>query len=367
MQMSKPMHAPVWAVGLMSGTSLDGIDAALLQTDGDNITAFGKSLALEYDDDVRRQLREAIRDPEGDLSEIEKKLTLLHADVVLGLLELSKLTPKDVGVIGFHGQTIWHKPEERKTCQIGDGKLLAQKTGIPVVHDFRSNDMRHGGQGAPLVPIFHQALMKDRLKPVAVLNIGGVANVTWIGGGENELLAFDTGPGNALLNDWVHQHAGKPCDIDGQMASAGKADEALVEQWLAHDYFKKPPPKSLDRNSFAHCIPPQALRTAVVDGAATLSEFTVRAIVESRRWFPAEAKNWFVAGGGANNPYFMRRIKALLGVDVAPISSLGYSGDMLEAQAFAYLAVRSMRGFPLTFPHTTGVSHAVTGGVFYPV
>ena len=414
----QPQKEPVWAIGLMSGTSLDGVDAALLRTDGVEIAEFGASYALEYTDEFRSTLR-GLLVGEGDEAVVEKELTLLHTEAVNALLDKAGMQPDQVAVIGFHGQTIWHRPEQGKTHQIGDAALLVRETGINVVSDFRSNDMQHGGQGAPLVPVFHQALMQGQPGPVAVLNIGGVANVTWIGEQEGELIAFDTGPGNALINDWVSEHHGQPYDEGGKLAAAGKVDEALLAKWLAHDYFTQPPPKSLDRNTFnnlcfsitehkkitppacgggrggelpsdgpidgsvSESVPPppnvnerEALRKRGGDvlvpsqegeiafrGVTTITEFTARSIASAQQHFPAAPKVWYVAGGGVHNGYLMQRIENALGAPIKPITALGLNPDMLEAQAFAFLATRSIQGLPLTFPGTTGVREAVGGGV----
>jgi anhydro-N-acetylmuramic acid kinase len=273
-----------------------------------------------------------------------------------------------VDVVGFHGHTISHRPWAGSTIQIGDGALLARLTGIDVVNDFRTADVKAGGQGAPLVPVFHAALSAAQAHPLAVLNIGGVANVTWIGGSfdpaepapaEGSILAFDTGPGNALLDDWVWKRTGEHWDADGRLALAGRADDAAAEAILADAYFGREPPKSLDRDHFD--ASPVA-RLSPEDGAATLVAVTARSAALASRFFPQPAKRWLVCGGGRRNPAIMRALAAAIDVPVDPVETVGWDGDALEAQAFAYLALRSLDGLPLSFPRTTGVPRPLTGG-----
>jgi len=239
--------------------------------------------------------------------------------------------------------------------------LLAKLTGIDVVNDFRSSDVASGGQGAPLVPLYHQALAAGLERPLAVINIGGVANVTWLGPGADDILAFDTGPGNALLDDWALTHTGKPVDEHGALARSGRVDEERVTRFLADPYFAAPPPKSLDRDHFAS-LAPEGLSPA--DGAATLCAMTAAAIALAPRHFPAPVKRWLVSGGGRRNPVLMKLLRAKLG-PVEPVEKAGWDGDALEAQAFGYLAVRSREGLPLSLPRTTGVKAPTTGGTLH--
>ena len=347
------------AIGLMSGTSLDGIDAALIETDGEAVFAAGPSLTIPYRAAFRAALRAILgsRDPVPD---IERALTEQHADAVAALVRDAGLQPADIGVVGFHGHTVLHRPAERYTRQIGDGALLAQLTGIDVVNDFRSADVAAGGQGAPFVPAFHQALARDLEQPLAVLNLGGIANITYIGAAE--LIAFDTGPGNALLDQWTERETGQPYDSGGALAAQGLASEAVLARLLAHPYFARKPPKSLDRLDF-DLAPLAGLGAA--DGAATLAAFTCRSIAGCCAHLPAAPRRWLVAGGGRHNDALMQGLSAALGAPVAPVDAVGWDGDALEAQAFAFLAVRSLRGLPLSFPTTTGVARPVTGGVHH--
>jgi anhydro-N-acetylmuramic acid kinase len=351
------MSDPVWAIGLMSGTSGDGIDAALLKTDGERIVETGPGIGNAYDPAFRARLKSAYGqwDPPAGL---ERELTERHAAVVLRLVAQAGMRPGDVGVVGFHGQTILHEPERHRTRQIGDGALLAELTGIPVVNDFRSADMAAGGEGAPLAPVYHRALAAGLEKPVAVLNIGGVSNVTWIGDGD-ALIAFDTGPGNALIDDWAMRHTGEPVDRDGALAKSGKVDQAAVARFLENPYFKRPAPKSLDRDAF------KAFSLGAMnapDGAATLTAITAASIAAGVAHLPALPKRWLVCGGGRHNPVLMEALRARLGAAVDPIEATGWDGDMIEANAFAFMAVRSMRELPISFPGTTGVKQPTAGG-----
>lgn len=348
--------APLTALGLMSGTSMDGIDAAIVETDGERLIGLGPGASFPYDAEFRERLRGLITHG-GDEAEVARELTERHAGAVGRLLQ----GIGGVDVIGFHGHTVSHRPDRGLSRQIGDGAALARLTGIPVVDDFRSRDLMEGGEGAPLAPLFHAALARDMEKPVAVLNIGGVANLTWIGP-EGELLAFDTGPGNALIDDWTLKTTGRPMDEDGRLARGGEADARALAALLEHPYFLKPPPKSLDRNAFGA----GALGGAsAADGAATLTRFTAAAVARARDFLPFPPRRWLVTGGGRLNGSLMAALAQALEADVEPVEAVGWRGDVLEAQAFAFLAVRSLRGLPLSLPGTTGVSRPVSGGVLH--
>jgi anhydro-N-acetylmuramic acid kinase len=358
MKSENPAPAAVWAVGLMSGTSLDGIDAALIRSDGGATVIAEGYFSLPYDAGMRRRLRSVVGG-RGAVAEVERELTLRHAEVVRRLLEQAELAPTAVRVIGFHGHTILHRPQEHRTWQIGDGALLAAETGIDVVADLRSNDVALGGEGAPLVPLYQAALATGLARPLAVVNIGGVANVTWIGEAADDVLAFDTGPGNALINDWVEQHGGEPLDRDGALARAGAVEETLLAGLLENVYFDRRPPKSLDRDDFSAAA---AAGLSLEDGAATLTAFTAATIARAAVHFPSPACRWLVTGGGRHNPTLMAHLAAQLEAPVEPVEAVGWQGDALEAQAFAYLALRSLAGLPITLPTTTGVSRPASGG-----
>ena len=356
------------ALGLMSGTSLDGVDAAILHTDGEDVAQLGPALTMPYEEDVRALLRratEAVREagPHAPLPDIareaEHALTIAHATTVQRLLDEAAMDGNGVDVIGFHGQTVLHAPDRRRTIQIGDGPLLATRTGIDVVYDFRTADVAAGGQGAPLAPVYHRALARglNPEGPVAVLNIGGVANVTWIGR-DGGLLAFDTGPGNGLLDDWTRLHTGRAMDEDGRLARSGRVREDVLGSLLDHPYFDALPPKSLDRHDFS--IQP-ARGLSPEDGAATLAAFTAVAVALSVQHMPEAPTRWLVCGGGRRNPVLLEALRTRL-PRVEPVEAAGWRGDALEAEAFAYLAARALKGLPSSLPETTGVPEPMTAG-----
>jgi len=351
------------ALGLMSGTSLDGIDAALVETDGRAEVVPGPAATTPYPAALRARLKAALGRPDADAGLVEA-LTDAHAAAVAALLRVAGLGPDAVDVIGFHGHTILHRPETRLTVQIGDGARLARATGIRVVNDFRSADVRAGGQGAPFVPLYHQALAAALPRPLAVVNIGGVANVTWIGAGAAAPIAFDTGPGNAPIDDWAMAVTGRPVDEGGALAGAGRVAADRVAAALAHPYFGRRPPKSLDREDFTAAA---AAGLSPADGAATLTAITAAAIAAAARHFPAPARRWIVTGGGRHNPVLMAALAAAVGAPVDPVETVGWDGDALEAQAFGYLAVRALNGLPLSLPSTTGVPEPMPGGIVHPV
>ena len=355
---------------------MDGIDVAMIETDGETVSAFGPLALHPYRENEVGLLRAAVdaatsltgrNQRPGVIGQAEQMVTALHARAVRTFLDANGIAPASIDVIGFHGQTILHRPNEKLTVQIGDGQALADETGIPVVYDLRADDVAAGGQGAPLVPVYHRALVTalDSPRPVAVLNIGGVANVTFIDGA-GDPCACDTGPGNALIDDFMRGRTGASRDDNGETAAPGEVDEAAVTRVLAHPFFALKPPKSLDRNAFREWVAEQAALPAMSleDGAATLTAITaatIAAIVPQLRKAP---RSWIVCGGGASNPTLMRMLRERLApASVEAADAVGWSADAIEAQAFAYLAVRSMRGLPITFPATTGVSAPMSGGV----
>jgi anhydro-N-acetylmuramic acid kinase len=347
------------ALGLMSGTSLDGIDVAAITTDGCHRVIAEPALTVPYPEAFRERLRAVLggASPEADIAAVEAELTRRHAAAVAQFRARYPETTFDL--IGFHGHTILHRPAERRTWQIGDGALLARLAGCDVVADFRGADVAAGGEGAPLVPLYHAALAADLTKPLAVLNLGGVGNLTWIGEGPDDILAFDTGPGNALIDDWVRRHTGEAADFDGALARTGHVSPAHISRFLDSPFFDRPAPKSLDRDDFRDFVPDDL---NVTDGAATLTEMTAAAVAAATRYFLAPAREWLVCGGGRRNPTLMAALARRLAVPVRPVEAVGWDGDALEAQAFAYLAVRSVSGLPISLPTTTGAPHPVCGG-----
>lgn len=344
------------AIGLMSGTSMDGVDAAVIETDGRRITSFGRCGSIPFEAAFQARLRDFIAkapEPDGAHVDIEREFTDLNADAARRVMDQSP-----VDVVGFHGQTVWHRPHQRRTWQMGDGQRLARALETPVCFDFRSADVAAGGQGAPLAPVFHAALAAGLPRPAAILNLGGVGNVTWIGA-DDSVIGFDTGPGNGLLDDWMLRHTGTPMDRDGAAAAQGAIAGDVLAALMSNDYFDLPPPKSLDR--FAFGLDP-VTGLSVEDGAATLAAFTAVSVDHSLRLCPAMPRQIHVTGGGRRNPTIMRMLKDGIGIDVAPIEEIGGDGDHLEAQAFAFMAVRTMLGLPISFPSTTGVPTPTVGG-----
>jgi anhydro-N-acetylmuramic acid kinase len=364
------MSIMLTAIGLMSGTSLDGVDVAMIETDGKRVRAFGPSGYRRYSDVERRLLLQALteavhlqeRDARpGILLEAERVVTMAHAEAIASFRAQNRIACEDIDIVGFHGQTVLHRPAEKMTVQIGDAAALAKAIHIPVMHDFRAADVAAGGQGAPLVPVYHRALAQSlgREGPIAVLNIGGVSNITYIDG--DILIACDTGPGNALLDDFMQHTIGQRFDCDGRMAAQGTVDAAWVAEALNDPFFALPPPKSLDRNHFAKRVLRDASPT---DGAATLTAFTASAIARIVPLLPKRPQSWVVAGGGARNLTMMRMLRERLGpASVEAADALGWSTDAIEAQAFGFLAARGLKGLPLSYPATTGVPIPMTGGI----
>eukprot|EP01138_Halocafeteria_seosinensis_P008209 gb/GECG01008390.1/.p1 GENE.gb/GECG01008390.1/~~gb/GECG01008390.1/.p1 ORF type:complete len:405 (+),score=56.27 gb/GECG01008390.1/:1-1215(+) len=387
------------AIGLMSGTSLDGIDAVLLRTNGEaEIDQVGEFVTIPYSAEFREELRQCFHiapeeenenSSEGSMwdsvpktlrpkiQEVSTKLADYHADAVRMVLEMNHFLPSEVDVIGFHGHTVAHAPEKHYTLQIGDVARLHELTGITVVHDFRSNDVRHGGQGAPIVPIFHRAIALRDIQQhgkdtVVFVNIGGVANVTYIGDASSEnsdILAFDVGPGVALLDDWINEHIpGKSYDEDGIYSRLGTVPENLINKWLRDPFFEEAPPKSLDRNKFTRFLQEaKSSGLSVYDIAAAFAEFTAAGIAVSGKHMPNTPRRWILCGGGRQNDTIIDKLERRLSVDnggvkLQDIDEIGWDGDAVEACAMAYLAIRSLDRKPFTFPGTTGVHTPLSGG-----
>lgn len=359
-------------IGLMSGTSLDGVDAALIETDGEAISALGAGAERAYHPEEKSILQEAVRQalawgfagPRPDFSAAEAVLTRTHVEAVQTLVKDAGLSLQDIDLIGFHGQTVIHQAPVRdahgQTLQIGDGHALAAALGIPVIYDFRSADMRAGGQGAPLAPLYHQALAnREGIEKLAFLNLGGVANVTWLEAGKDPI-AFDTGPANGLIDAWCEEMAGQSHDFDGRLACAGEVDQAALRRLLSHDFFPRMAPKSLDRWDFT-LDPVRDL--SLENGAATLTRFTARTVADALRMV-GRPDRVIVSGGGRKNPTLMGMIdEEMPGASVAPAEVFGWRGDLIEAEAFAWLAARVERGLPTSLPSTTGAGKPVCGGL----
>jgi anhydro-N-acetylmuramic acid kinase len=369
--------AALRAIGLMSGTSMDGIDVAALETDGVTVSATGPSLSLPYEAEFRRRIEAALETAKsivkreerpGDLANLERDITLRHERAVRAFLDAASPTWRKIDVIGFHGQTVLHRPHLGMTVQLGDGALLADETGIAVVHDMRANDMISGGQGAPLVPAYHAALARslpDEFAddhPIVFVNIGGISNITYVPA-SGDPIAFDTGPGNTLIDQWVSREGGVPFDAGGAIASEGGINRSVVSRYLDNKFFERSGPKSLDRNDFTLDL---ARGLELADGARTLAAVSAAAILKSVDHLPERPKLWVVCGGGRKNPHIVGDLSAGAEKNNAKVivaEDARLDGDATEAEAWAYLAVRSTKKLPLTFPTTTGCREPVTGGV----
>lgn len=368
-----------WSVGLMTGTVLDGnIDVALIRTDGVSIETFGEYALKPYDEQTNQLLQDALQaaqswqfaleEPEV-FAQAERQLTLAQAEAVSQVVHDAGLSMRDIGAIGFHGQTVLHRAPSAgvrgATRQLGDGALMAETLGCTVVHDFRTADVMAGGQGAPLSAIYHQALLADMQAGIdtAVLNLGGVANLTWTDHAGN-LIAFDTGPANAPLNDFIAGHGLGRMDRGGQIAAAGKVDEGRLQALLQHPYLTQMYPKSLDRFDFTASM---AEGLTVEHGAALLTAFTAAAVGKALDLLPIRPTRLIVCGGGRHNPTLMQELRKRAVQTCEPAEAVGWRGDAIEAECFAYLAVRALQQLPLSFPTTTGAPVAMTGGVISPV
>jgi anhydro-N-acetylmuramic acid kinase len=346
-------------LGLMSGTSADGADVALIATDGENAIEFFGGLTLPYDPELRARLLEAAQHdvPLTELARVERDITLHHAEAVAQLLRTLPRESEGCDLIGFHGHTVRHITSELICWQIGNPWLLAEKTGKRVVSDFRRHDIAVGGQGAPLAAMFHRALFANEVRPCVILNLGGVANITWLGE-HGEVIAGDTGPGCGLLDEWIEEMAGVPHDKDGEIAKRGHVDQSIVEAALDTPFFVRPLPRSADRFEFDHV---DVSGHSVEDGAATLCAVTVQAIVRAVRKMPKQPQVLWVTGGGVHHPVIMRMLAENF-PKVRNIDEKKLNPDTLEAECFAWLAVRHTKGLPLTIPETTGCRKPVCGG-----
>lgn len=382
-----------FAVGFMSGTSLDGVDVAYIMTDGVDYVEPIAFRTYDYNDGLRARLRSCFGayEKNANIAEIEDEMTRFHADILKSFMaDIGQGNQQyELDIIGFHGQTVTHDPKRHFTWQLGDGELLRTLTQCDVVYDFRQADVAAGGQGAPLIPIYHSARLASlrrasfdtQKKPnflaalnpllrgaVAIVNIGGVSNISWVGEERDleeeiiqniPLLAFDCGPGNALMDDYIFTCLGKKFDKGGAHAARGRADEALILQWMSHEFFTSQPPKSLDRNAW-NFVDVSSLSHE--DALATLSEFSARSIACARRFLPTPPLMWLITGGGRLNSHLMKRLEALLQVPVKTVDDLGWNGDAIEAEGFAYMAVRRLLNLPISFPTTTCAPHPLCGG-----
>ena len=361
----------ITSVGLMSGTSLDGIDASIIQSDGeDHLEIIGNNYT-EYSSSLREEIRELkkkinnsqdIKNLKNEIEKIEKKITILHADSVNKILGKFKIKNNNINIVGFHGQTIFHSYKDKITKQIGDAKLLNKLLNIDIIYNFRENDLKNGGQGAPLTPIYHKILRK-KIKlplPVAFINIGGISNISYLNEDE-KLKSFDCGPGNCLIDSLIQLKSNDKIQYDksGLIASKGIVNKIILENYLNNPYYELFPPKTLDTGDFSLSI---IRGISLENSISTLSELTARTIVDSLNFFKNKPKKLILIGGGRKNKFIFDRIKDLSSIQTVDIDNFDFNGDFIESQAFAYLAIRSLLSKPITYKETTGVSKASTGG-----
>ena len=373
----------ITALGLMSGTSMDGIDLALIRSDGQNFIERGQSFFVPYDKAFRQRIESGLTEAKdikepgqrpGVLAVLEYDITRQHAGAIEQFIDTVDLDFDDIDVIGFHGQTVLHRPDLHFTVQLGNGQQLCDATGIEVIYDMRANDMRHGGQGAPLVPVYHRALARnlragtgfpvdnDTNGDVAFINIGGISNITYVGKG-GLIIAFDCGPGNGLIDQWMSLRGNLAFDKGGAIARCGKIVETICNKYLAHPYFDLPFPKSADRNDFE---PLSDTSYTLADGARSLVRVSALGIVAAARQLPKMPQTWIICGGGAKNLMILEDLRLLThkeNVTVMTADQAGFNSMAMEAEAFAYLAIRSKIGANLTYPSTTGCQRPVTGGI----
>jgi anhydro-N-acetylmuramic acid kinase len=353
------------AIGVISGTSMDGIDVALIESDGETQLKTGRSATFPYPPEVAQRLRAVVADlseAQAPQLELERLVTDAHVAAVEAFLTQFSITREQVALVGLHGQTILHRPRDGLTRQLCDGARAAAALKIDVVSDFRSADVAAGGEGAPLAPVYHAAMAAGLERPLMILNWGGVGNVTYLGP-QGEIIAFDTGPANALIDDFLILRRGLAFDENGALGAAGRVDAEALAALMSDPYFDRPAPKSLDRNHF-NAAAASVKRLSDADGAATLGAFTVESTAAALKHVPQAPARWLVGGGGRRNPNLMLRLSQRLQVKVEPVEAIGFDGDSIEAQCFAYCAIRSRRSLPISFPTTTGAPKPMTGGVF---
>jgi anhydro-N-acetylmuramic acid kinase len=353
------------AMGLMSGTAMDGIDIALVETDGDSYVRPLLFEAYEMPSALRDLLKSCLNCADRytpNVKEAERLYTQENTKIIKKFINKNNILVDEIEVIGWHGQTIHHAPDEGVTIQVGDGGVMADVLTLPVVNEFRLADILNGGQGAPFIPVYHRALVqaKNHELPTAIINIGGVANITWMN--QDVVIGFDSGPGNAMINDWVLDHAGYEFDYNGEIASRGRVNHDVLNDFLNSSYFLKKYPKSLDRNDFINL---NCSDLSCSDGAATLTEMTVQSINIGLDQCPQKPNVIYVTGGGRHNKFMMQRLALVSGCKVRSVDELGWNGDAVEAEGFAYMAVRTLKGLPISFPGTTGCNSPTIGGVLH--
>jgi anhydro-N-acetylmuramic acid kinase len=385
------INEALWIIGLMSGTSCDGVAGGILYTDGRTILQYGPNITKAFPEELHNNLRHLVTNPaEMGLNwlKIERELTLFHAEVAKELInELQAVQPgAKISLIGFHGQTVYHNAAQKLTWQIGNSALLSELTGIDVISDYRRKDLAAGGCGAPLVPIYHAAIINHYNSrypsnpisfPVVLVNIGGVGNVTYLGSKDdlNDMIAFDSGPGNAFIDDAMNAATGAHYDHNGEVASSGRVQQSLIDTILSDEYFSRKGPKSLDRNHFKALLDELGLgKLNLNDRIATLTALTAQSIISNtlkHKLIPQQPALWLICGGGRLNQFLLQLMQQAANecserkVGVENIDNYSMNGDSVECYAFAYLAARSLYSLPLSYHNTTGTNYSTTGGALY--
>ena len=356
---------PLWAIGLESDTAISGVDVALIKTDGVDIFEQPINLSRPYSPSMREAIISVLGE-EGQqnlnyLKQVEDELTAHHISIVQELLDAQDMSPRQIDVIGFSGHTVLNRPEQKLSVQIGNAQTMLDAFGIPVVNRFYQTDLLSGGQGAPIFPVYYEALARKFEKPVVIFSIGGIASLTYIGQ-NGELIAFDVGPGNILIDKWMQMHLGAEMDFDGLWAQKGQIDERLLQKLLKHSSIEKAPPKALERKDFIPLLT-DVEGSSLADGAATLTALTTKSLVLAcEKYLPEEPKQYIITGGGSYNPTMVKYLRQHLKAPVQTAQEIGWDAMCLDAQSFAFLAVRSLFGLPITFPTTTGVEFPLSGG-----
>ena len=364
------MNKNLYSLGLMSGTSLDGIDASIIKSNGEQFVEIVDDIYLEYDDQLKSKLKKTIdmclsqsefKKLSKNVNEIEKEITFCHAKVCKLILEKNKNI--NIDLVGFHGQTVLHKPQEGYSIQIGDSQLLSKLINKTVVSNFRKNDISNGGQGAPLAPLYHRVILskiKSKL-PSVIVNIGGISNITYVDN-KNRVISFDTGPGNYLIDKWVKTNSKMEFDDGGLLAKSGQSNENILKKFINNPYYKKNYPKSLDVKDFNLS---DLNKIGLEDGCATLSMLTAMSICMAIRSFDEDPNTILFSGGGRKNKFIIDNIKKIIKKQIYLIDEFNFNGDFIESQAFAYLAIRSYLKKFITLPTTTGVKNPCLGGIIY--
>ena len=356
---------PLWAIGLESDTAISGVDVALIQTDGVDIFERKAEFSRPYSPTMRDAIA-AVLGEKGQqdltyLRQVEEQVTQHHISAVKELLDMQDMSPRQIDVIGFSGHTVLNRPAQKLSIQIGDAQMMLDAFGIPVVNRFYQTDLASGGQGSPIFPVYYEALARPLEKPLVIFSIGGISSLTYVGA-NGELIAFDVGPGNVLIDKWMQQRLGAEMDFDGLWAAKGQVDERLLSKLMQHPAIIQNPPKALEREDFLPLLT-DVEGSSLADGAATLTALTCEALVQAcEKYLPEKPIQYIVTGGGAYNPTMVKYLRQHLTAPVKTANEIGWNTMCLDAESFAFLAVRSLFGLPFTYPTTTGVEFPLSGG-----